>query len=78
MEAQLIQNVTSSFLEQGILGGLVLIVLAIWYKQNADHRKDNDKWLESTEKRHAESLEVIKDNTTQISHLATLIESKLK
>lgn len=89
MEAALIDQLTSPFLEAGLLGALILIVLIFMYTQHRDHRKDradniktiegmNKSWIESEERRHSESIQVIKENSTQMSQLATLIQTIVK
>lgn len=63
-------------LQYGILG--VVVIALAWYVLNIErqHKKERDEWRVMIEKMNDDSTKVIRDHTTILTVLKTLLESR--
>lgn len=69
--------------QYGVLGLLVMLLVAFLKTQREDHKKEREEWhetikeqMDKADKRQEETNKTIKDNTGILQGLKTLLEHK--
>lgn len=66
----------NEFLNYGVLGIVVIALAGYVLKIEARHKAERDEWRRTQEKQFDEQARNIKENTSILSSLKTLLESR--